>query len=217
LNVNEDLLLYSYEDTFFQATSMAIISTNSGTAVVEGTGELNGEAGHTFRATVKDGGYSADWVHMQSVSMAVNNGSDDAMGFEIDGVAYPAPGAGPLSIIEGVGFTLTSGNVSGSGQTCPPATLNLNVLTDGGGSLRYGFKDIFFEATSINAPSISAGVATITGSGELNGEAGHTFTAAVEDNGCCDKMGFEIDGVASPVPVDGRMSLIGGAGFTVQE
>ncbi len=105
--------------------------------------------------------------------------------------------------------------VSGTGQTCPfPATLNLNVTVSGEGSLSYDFEDTFLQATSINAPTIADGTATITGAGTLNGAPGHTFTATVKD-GSPDKMSMEIDGVSFPVPGSGPLPVIDGSGFTL--
>jgi hypothetical protein len=203
LNLNVDVtsletstLRYEYQETFLEATEISsVIMLPDGSALITGTGNLNGDPNHIFIATVKDG--------------------PDKMAMQIDGISGTVSIVGPLLIIDGAGFTIEDTSISGIGQTCPfPATLNLNVSDIGEGSLSYDFEDTFFQATSINAPVIANGTATITGTGTLNGEQGHTFTVTVKD-GSPDRMGMEIDGVAVPDPVAGPLHLIDGSGFTI--
>ncbi|MBI5740844.1 MAG: hypothetical protein HZA16_08985 [Nitrospirae bacterium] len=219
LNVSSDgtgSLSYDFEEMYFAATAINPPSINNGVVTIRGSGTINGEATpHEFKASVKDG-------------------VTDKIGFEIDEIPSPVAAAGPIAITDGVGYTLSNGNVSGIGQTCLRATLNLDVSLTGGGSLRYDYEDnTIFEAVTIGAPtrqSSSGGTTvTIVGFGKLNGEAGHSFKATVKDggmtaqwlhvavnNGSDDAMGFEIDGVAAPVPSNGPLPLIGGS-FTISE
>lgn len=212
-DIGEGSLSYDFQDTFFEATSInepvtsygyaaneltansvIIIKTEpSVTATITGTGTLNGEPGHSFKATVRNYGF---------------------MGMEIDGVAVPVPGAGPLRLIRG-GFT-ARGTVSGIGQTCPfPASMSLSVnsSTLETSWLKYDFEDTFLEATSIANLIVDGGTATITGTGNLNGTPGHTFTATIKD-GSLDEMSIDIEGI--PFPAAGTLPLTGGTGFTVQ-
>ncbi|RJQ14655.1 MAG: hypothetical protein C4560_11815 [Nitrospiraceae bacterium] len=196
-------LLYDFQDTFFQSTSINAPVISEGTATITGSGSLNGEAGHIFKAIVIDG-------------------SPDKMSMEIDGIPYPLGGSSlPLPLIGGAGLTIAGGSVSGIGQTCPfPATLALDVALSSleTSTVTYDFQDAFFQSTSINTPVvISGGTATIRGSGSLNGEAGHIFKAIVID-GSPDKMSMEIDGI--PYPLGGSslpLPLTGGAGYTIEE
>lgn len=115
-------------------------------------------------------------------------------------------------------------SASGSGNNYPVplfrASLSLNVNASSLGTSTFTYyytrNRLYFVSTSITNISVTGGVATITGSGNVNNVSGYTFTATITD-GAADAMGLQIkksDGTiyyntASKVLSSGNFTIIG--------
>ncbi len=113
-------------------------------------------------------------------------------------------------------------SANGSGYNYPlpmfRASMNVNVNTSslGTSSLSYYYTRarLFFVSTSITGISVSGGVATVTGTGKVNGVEGYTFTATITD-GTMDAIGLEIRNTDGTVYSSAVNQAISGGNYTV--